>query len=69
MDMWLDLADSHLDLGTYMPGLFAWYITNPVPFDEPIPYQGKTRLFRVDTNGNNARILEEKSKVFFPVSS
>lgn len=68
LDMWLDLADSHLDLGTYSPGLFAWFVTNPIPFDEPIPYQGKTGLFRVDTNGNQAGILEEKNKLLISIS-
>jgi len=57
VELWSDLADSHLDLGPYFSGLYAWYVTNPIPFDEPIPFPGKTKLFRIDANGNNNAIL------------
>lgn len=47
-EMWSELADSHLDLGSYVPGLFAWFVSNPVPFEKPIPYGGMPGLFEVD---------------------
>ena len=47
-EMWSELADCHLDIGPYVPGLFAWFIANPVPFERPIPYSGMPGLFDVD---------------------
>jgi len=48
VELWSELADSHLDINPYIPGLFAWFISNPVPFDKPIPYSGKQGLFDVE---------------------
>ena len=48
IEMWSELADSHLDIGSYVPGLFAWFISDPVPFEKPIPCSGMPGLFEVD---------------------
>ena len=33
--------------GDYSYGRFAWEVTNPILFKEPIPYRGALRLFEV----------------------
>ena len=48
IEMWSELADSHLDIGSYVSGLFAWFISDPVPFEKPIPCSGMPGLFEVD---------------------
>lgn len=41
-------ADEYaLTMGHYAPGRFAWEITEPVLFAEPIPYRGRQGLFDV----------------------
>lgn len=43
-------ADEYaLDMGHYAPGRFAWEITEPELFAEPVPYRGRQGLFNVSS--------------------
>jgi hypothetical protein len=42
---WTAWADRHLDRGEYRPGLFAWILGQPRRLAEPIPGEGKVKLF------------------------
>jgi ASCH domain-containing protein len=45
--LWTELADEHLQVGPYQSGLYAWRMTDPQLFAEPIPYLGERGVFRV----------------------
>jgi hypothetical protein len=44
---WDELAEVHLDHGSFPANCYAWHLSNPIPFDEPIPYSGERGLFQV----------------------
>lgn len=44
---WDELAELHLDHGMFPDNCYAWHLSNPIPFDEPIPYSGERGLFLV----------------------
>jgi hypothetical protein len=44
----LDIArTSEQKYGDFRPGRWAWKVTNPIAFPEPISYQGKLGLFDI----------------------
>lgn len=44
---WEELADAHLDIGPFSPGLYAWHMANPMLLPEPVPYRGDRGLFQI----------------------
>lgn len=44
---WDELAEDHLSHGAFSDKCYAWHLTNPKPFEKPIPYSGKQGLFQV----------------------
>jgi hypothetical protein len=42
-----DVGPSELEWGDYRPGRYGWFLTNPCPFKQPIPYRGRQGLFEV----------------------
>ncbi len=47
VDLWERLADKHLDNGSFIPGLYAWYLEDAQPLPEPIAYRGDRNLFPI----------------------
>ncbi len=44
---WRQWQPMHLDKGEYQPGFFAWILSHPIRFKQPITGLGKTLLFPV----------------------
>lgn len=47
---WEELADAHLQVGPFCPGLWAWRLESPKPLSRPVPYRGDLGLFRVQVD-------------------
>lgn len=44
-ERWESWYARHLDPGTYRPGMYAWVVSSPQRFKEPIPGPGQLNLF------------------------
>lgn len=44
---WDRIADAHLQIGPFRPGLYAWHLANPKPLPKPVPYRGGLGLFHI----------------------